>query len=115
MEYRPHGVSASVVCPGFVRGDGMYARMCADAGRGVSALVGTTSANAVARAVLKAVRRDRPEVIVNSPPLRPLFVLAEAFPRVGEWIAAKSVRRFLVRVAESRARREGADDSSKAA
>lgn len=114
MEYRPRGVSASVVCPGFVRGDGMYARMCADAGRQVPAVVGTTSAKAVARAVLKSVRRDLPEVVVNNPPLRPLFALTAAFPRIGEWIVTKCVRRFLTRVAEVRAERDS-DASSRAA
>ncbi|MEX0700481.1 MAG: SDR family oxidoreductase [Planctomycetales bacterium] len=109
MEYRSSGVSASVICPGFVRGDGMYARMCADAGRKVPSIVGTASAKGVTRALLKAVRRDLPEVVVNRPPLRPLFALTAAFPQIGEWIAARCVRRFLTRVAAARAQRDSVE------
>jgi hypothetical protein len=63
--------------------------------------MGHTSADAVARAVVRAIGADRPEVLVNRPPLRPVFVLAAAFPRLGGWIVRMATRRFLRRAARS--------------
>lgn len=86
-EYRVRGVSASAVIPGFVRGAGMYHRMEQGTGRRASSLVGTTTPEAVARAVVYALRRDACEVIVNTVPVRALCALGEIFPDLGGWVA----------------------------
>lgn len=75
-------VGFSVVCPGFVRRDGMYARYEAQGLRRPPLLVGTTTPQRVASAVLKAIREDRAELIVNSQPVRPAAVLQAAAPQV---------------------------------
>ena len=56
----------------------------------------------VARAVVRAIEKDRPEVIVNWPPLRPTMVFAEMFPSLGAAAIRAATIRFLKRVAESR-------------
>jgi hypothetical protein len=61
----------------------MYARMEAADVRSPR-LVGTTTPDKVARAVVKAIEADRAEVIVNGMPLRPLLVLADVAP---QWYA----------------------------
>lgn len=94
------GVSASVICPGFASEGGVYEVIRQRTGRSTPWYVGSTSAEAVARAVLKAIRQDRPELIVNFPALRPVFVLCQAFPRIGEWIVRTTTRRFLKKAAE---------------
>ena len=100
-EYRGRGISASVICPGFADDGGIYDRMKADSGRQSPALVGSTSADRVARAVVRAIEKDRPEIIVNWPPLRPVMVFAEMFPTLGASVIRAAVVRFLKRVADS--------------
>ena len=94
------GVSASVICPGFATQGGVYDVIKQRIGRGTPWYLGSTSAEAVARGVLKSIRQDRPELILNFPALRPVFSLAQAFPRIGEWIVRTTTRRFLKRAAE---------------
>jgi short-subunit dehydrogenase len=78
-EYAGTGVSLSFVACGYVDA-GIYAPI-ADAGLKVSPLAGISKPETVARAVIEAIRRDQPEVIVNPTPLRPLIVLGVVAPR----------------------------------
>jgi short-subunit dehydrogenase len=80
------GVSASCVCPGFVADRGMYARLAGPTGLAAPAVVGTTTSAAVAAAVLRAVRDDVPEQIVNRGPMRLMAALGELFPSFGGWL-----------------------------
>ncbi|HMJ37731.1 MAG TPA: SDR family oxidoreductase [Baekduia sp.] len=73
----------STVCPGFTRGGGMYTRM-EEQGHRSNALLGTTTVEAVADAVVAAIRDDRPIQVVNGRPLRPVPALAALMPRLGE-------------------------------
>jgi short-subunit dehydrogenase len=57
-EHRGSPAGFSVVCPGFVRQDGMYARYEAQ-GQRPPLLAGTTTRHKVASAVLTAIREDR--------------------------------------------------------
>lgn len=84
--YRRDGVSASVIVPGFVEA-GIYAKLKANSGCAAPALLGTSPPEAVARAVIRAIEGDLPEVIVNSLPVRPLLATIAMFPRLGEWAA----------------------------
>jgi short-subunit dehydrogenase len=79
-------VSASVVCPGFVDGVGMYVDSVRGHGRPAPIWLGTSSAEAVAAAVVRAIERDRPEVIVSPGPVRLLLMLGAISPRLGEWL-----------------------------
>lgn len=75
-----HPVGASVVCPGFVPDTGMFHESMRDTGASMPARFGTTSADDVARAVIRAIRRDEAEVVVNSLPVRPIVMLLGLFP-----------------------------------
>ena len=96
-EYLGTGISASAICPGFAFDGGIYEVIRQRIGRGAPWYVGSTTAEAVARAVVKAIKRDRPDVIVNVPALRPVFTLCQAFPRIGEWIVRQTTIKFLKR------------------
>lgn len=85
-EYRGTGVSASAVCPGYVTGTGMYADVVEETGVRAPRAAGRAAPESVARAVVRAIRTDAPEILVNSLPVRPLTVLAEASPRLGAWL-----------------------------
>jgi short-subunit dehydrogenase len=84
-EYRAAPVGFSVVCPGFVTGDGMYQRMVE---HGVSSnwILGETTMDKVVAAVLDAIRRDRPQVVESGAPIKPLLALGELAPRTAERI-----------------------------
>jgi short-subunit dehydrogenase len=88
-EYLASPVGFSVICPGFVTDEGIYARYEA---RGLRAprMVGTTTPDKVARAVVRAIKRNRVEVLVNDMPLRPLVVLGNALPQ-----AAAPIMKYL--------------------
>lgn len=83
------GLSASAVCPGYVRDVGMYVRFQQESGVKAPALLGTSAPDDVARAVVAAVKRDLADVIVNPGPMRPALALGLLLPRVGEWVAQK--------------------------
>lgn len=76
------GVGVSVVSPGFVTEVGMFARF----GMPPPPLVGSCTPRQVAVAVRDAIRHGRPDVIVNSLPMRPAIAAAELFPSLGDWL-----------------------------
>ena len=89
-EYRGTGVSASVICPGYVEEAGMYAVGREMMNAVAPAWVGRTRPQPVARAVVKAIKKDRPEIIVNTPPARLGVVATAMIPSLGHW----AIRRF---------------------
>jgi short-subunit dehydrogenase len=60
QDLHPHGVGVSIVSPGFVRGAGMWA----DADVDPPPMIGTTTPEKVADAVVRAIERDRAEITV---------------------------------------------------
>lgn len=70
------GVSVSVVCPGFMRDEGMFP---AYEERAPWYLLDNHPTD-VAQRVVRAIERDRTEVIANRLPLRPMFTLRNAAP-----------------------------------
>ncbi|MDB6139806.1 MAG: oxidoreductase, partial [Verrucomicrobiaceae bacterium] len=98
--YRGTGVSASVICPGFVN-TGIYQRLCEKTGMKAPSLLGSSTVEAVGSAVLRAIAKDIPDVLVNPIPVRPLLALAQLFPRLGEkLIMATGGHEFFKRVAK---------------
>ncbi len=83
-EFRPRGVSASVICPGLVSEAGMYKEMQDQSGIKESFLAGTVSPAKVASDVVKAIKRDRPEMLVYRGPGRLVSGFAEFAPGVFE-------------------------------
>jgi short-subunit dehydrogenase len=80
-------VSASAVCPGFVRDAGMFADQVTAHAVSAPTFMGTSTPRQVADAVVRAVERDLPEVIVNPGPMRTLLAVSLMFPRFAEWLA----------------------------
>jgi short-subunit dehydrogenase len=98
---RPVGFSA--ICPGFVSRVGMFGRMehLVSAPR----MLGTVPPEAVGDAVVRAIRRDLPEVIVNKTPVRPLVLLNAAAPRLASRVGrARPMQEFFERFARARDR-----------
>lgn len=103
-EYAGSPVGFSVVCPGFTRGEGMYQRM-ADEGHTSNRLIGETSIEKVADAVVKAIRKDVGEIVESGAPIRPLLALAQVAPGLVERVAPRfGATGIFQRAAEARGR-----------
>jgi short-subunit dehydrogenase len=103
-EYRHAPVGFSVVCPGFTAGDGMYQRMTEE---GVSSnrLLGETTVDKVAGAVVEAIRHDRAEIIESGSPVRPLLALSQVAPGTVERLTERTgATELFRRTAEARGR-----------
>ena len=83
-EFRKRGLSASVICPTFVSDAGMYQEMQDRAGVKANFLTGAVSPEKVAKDVVKAIKRDRPEMIVYRGPGRVVAGLSELAPGLFE-------------------------------
>jgi short-subunit dehydrogenase len=79
-------IGCSVICPGFVSDAGMYDDMVREFGVKAPSTFGTSPPSKVASAVVRAVKRDLLEVIVNPTPLRPLIVLGAFSQRLATWL-----------------------------
>jgi short-subunit dehydrogenase len=105
-EYQNTGVSASVICPGFVTA-GIYKRLVDETGFSAPKLLGTSSGDAVAQAVVRAVKDDIPEMIINPGPQRLLTAAAELSPSFAEWFMNRSgVVEFFNKVARFREQKQ---------
>lgn len=87
-EYLHAPVGFSVVCPGFIAGDGMYARM-AEEGHRSNRMMGETTTEKIAEAVVRAIREDRAEIIESGAPIRPMLALAQLAPGLVERVAPR--------------------------
>lgn len=105
--YRQEGVSASVIVPGFVEA-GIYALLKEKSGCSAPAILGTSKPESVANAVLRAIERDRPEILVNPIPVRPLLALTAMFPTIGEWAIKMTGGHEFFREVVRRARKSSA-------
>jgi short-subunit dehydrogenase len=88
--YRGTGVSASVILPGFVAEGGMYARFADGYAAGAANAPPRgrrprpVPAEAVGRAVVRAIVEDVPELVVTPRPVRPLLAAATLAPGPAE-------------------------------
>jgi short-subunit dehydrogenase len=81
-ELRGTGVSTSVICPGFVSEAGMFAVY----GKRAPRIAGETTPAKVADAVVRAIRRDVGEIVVNPGPMRLMAILDALHPAIVTWI-----------------------------
>jgi short-subunit dehydrogenase len=84
-EYVDRPVGFSLVVPGSVAGEGMFARGQADGIR-VPRVLRLTTPDAVGRSVVKAIETDAAELVVYPGPIRPTLALGLLAPRVSERI-----------------------------
>jgi len=77
-DLRPHGVGVSTVAPGFIREAGMYA----DAGVRLPFVVGTSTPDDVANAVIHAIERNRAEIVVAPAQVRFGVSFASVAPQI---------------------------------
>jgi short-subunit dehydrogenase len=104
-EYGSEPVGFSAICPGFVGRVGMYGRLEKQVGE-PPGIVGTVPPERVGDAVVRAITKDLPEVIVAKGPVRPLIFLNAFFPRAMTRLSrTKGATDFARRMSEARGRR----------
>ena len=93
-------VGASVICPGFVARDRMYARI-QEIGVNAPIALRAVEPERVTLAVVEAITNDRPDTLVAAWPMRPLFALQELAPRLAERIVtATGASKFFAQLVE---------------
>jgi len=109
-DYRPRGVSASVLILGAIRGVGQGQRMLDESGMKASGYM--APAGSVARAVVKAVKRDRAELVVMPGPGRLLRAIMDYFPGLGPAVnratGAGVTMRKIIELRDAKAQEHGA-------
>lgn len=83
-----HRVGVSVICPGLVRGAGMYESASAATDTMAPVMIGSMPVERVGRAVVRAIVSDKPEVILNGMPILPFLIAQILSARFAERIAA---------------------------
>jgi uncharacterized protein len=84
-DYRPRGVSASTLILGAVRDTGLGQRTLDELGLSSSPAF-TIRPEKVARAVVRAIEKDKAELVVMPGPGRLLKALLDAVPGLGGWL-----------------------------
>ncbi len=103
-EYLNAPVGFSVICPGFIAGDGMYARMVQD-GHSSNRMLGETTTEKISDALVRAIREDCAEIIESGSPIRPMLALGQLAPGLVERVAPKlGITEMFRKVAVSRGR-----------
>jgi short-subunit dehydrogenase len=88
-EYLNAPIGFSVICPGFIAGDGMYQRMV-EQGLKSNRVLGETTTKKVTDGVIEAIRDDKPELIESGGPIRPLLAISQLAPRLIERMAPRT-------------------------
>ncbi|HJQ38797.1 MAG TPA: SDR family NAD(P)-dependent oxidoreductase [Thermoanaerobaculia bacterium] len=83
-----HRIGVSVICPGMVRGAGMYESATAATGMRAPVIIGSVPVEKVGRAVVRAIVCDEPEIVLNGVPILPLLMMQVLSPRFADRIAA---------------------------
>lgn len=102
LEYAGTGISATAICPGFTDDGGIYEQIKKEMGRGAPYLLGGTNVKSVSKSVIRALRSDPPVIVVDRFGMRVFFVIANIFPRLGEWFTHKIATRFFRKLATKR-------------
>ena len=85
QELHKTGVSVSTIMPGYINKAGMFF----DGGQKAPMLLGTSSPQNVADAVMKAIKTGKGEIIVNKGLIKPLLSLNIFSPKLGDFIVRK--------------------------
>jgi short-subunit dehydrogenase len=87
FEYGDEPIGFSAVCPGFINRVGMLGRV--EGKIEIPPALGTMPPEAVGAAVVKAIVENKPEVIVNKRPIRPIVMLASVAPKAAIRLAER--------------------------
>lgn len=100
QELKGTGVGISVILPGYIREVGMFASSHLKSPR----FLGTSTPQEVADAVVRAIKEEKSEIIVNPGPMRPLLALGQLAPslanKIVQWLGIVEMNRERVKMQE---------------
>ncbi|HWX88032.1 MAG TPA: SDR family NAD(P)-dependent oxidoreductase [Solirubrobacteraceae bacterium] len=103
-EYLDAPVGFSVVCPGFIAGDGMYERMLEEGHRS-NRMMGETTTERISDVVVQAIRENKAEILESGAPVRPMLAVAQIAPGLVERVAPRfGITELFRKVAVARGR-----------
>jgi short-subunit dehydrogenase len=103
-------IGCSVICPGFVGEEGMYAQLERETGVRASRVLGVSRPEKVAEAVVKALKTNPSELIVNPSPMRPLIAMSQLFPDTAPRVLkGLGVLKLARRIVAAQTQTQGAD------
>jgi short-subunit dehydrogenase len=104
-EYVDEPIGFSAICPGFVGRVGMYGRLENEVGTPPTGPLSVVPPEAVGEAVVKAIRDERAEVIVNRAGARPVILLSSLAPGLAAKLGRSGrIREFAERFAAAKER-----------
>jgi short-subunit dehydrogenase len=83
-----HPVGVSVICPAFVQDAGMYHDASVATGGVAPFAIGTVPLRKLARAVVRAIVRDEPEVVLAGKPMLPFLIMQTLSPKLAARMSA---------------------------
>ena len=83
-------IGASVISPGYISETGMYQDNIKNTTLKAPKSFGTSPPHYVAKAVIKAIKKNKSDIIVNRKPIRPLLLLQSMAPSLTSWFAVKT-------------------------
>ena len=83
-------IGASVISPGYISETGMYQDNIKNTSLKAPKSFGTSPPHYVAKAVIKAIKKNKSDIIVNIKPIRPLLLLQSIAPSLTSWFAVKT-------------------------
>jgi short-subunit dehydrogenase len=108
-ELGPGPVGLSAICPGFVSRVGMYGRLEPYIEGDADTPMGTVPPERVGEAVVRAIRENVGEIVVNRRPVKPIILLNAVAPGLAARLARlRPLREFMERMARARQRYEEA-------
>jgi short-subunit dehydrogenase len=100
-EFPKGPVGFSAISPGFVRSVGMYGRI---EGRTKTPVTGLIDPERIGKAVIRAIRDDRAEQIINQRPMKPTVLLGILAPGLAAKVNARVMRSSVEAIARSNGR-----------
>jgi len=86
LELEGSGIHFTAIFPGYVTEVGMFAKFHLTP----PSLVGCCTPSQVAKGVVRAIEKEKLEVIINSGPIKLASVLSELSPKMGDWLVKTS-------------------------
>lgn len=89
LAHEGHNVGVSVLCPSFVEDAGMYHSASIEGGATAPFMLGTVPMEKVGKAVIRAITKNKPEIVLSGKPILPFLVTQTILPKLADRMSAQ--------------------------
>lgn len=89
LAHEGHNVDVSVLCPSFVEDAGMYHSASNESGVRAPFMLGTVPLAKVGKAVIRAITKNKPEIVLSGKPILPFLVTQTILPKLADRMSAQ--------------------------